>query len=278
MKNIYKYHYISFILILFSFLISCTDTVDVDVPNAGARLVVDASIIWEKGTSGQTQTIKLSESTGFFDSNTSIPITGALVTVTNEDDGMQFVFEDQNNGDYVTNNFIPELNQQYALEIQYNGQTYTSTETMMSVSDINFIEQTIEGDLEEEEIQLKTFFNDPANIDNYYLGEFIPSNLPLLTLASLSDEFTDGNENFIEYDNEDLVAGVTVDINLYGISERYYNYITILIQQADDAGPGIFATTPVQLRGNCVNSNNPNEEVLGYFRLGEVAKTSYTIN
>ena len=69
MKNIYKYHHVSFILILISFLISCTDTVDVDVPNAGSRLVIEASLNWEKGTSGQTQTIKLSESTGFFDSN-----------------------------------------------------------------------------------------------------------------------------------------------------------------------------------------------------------------
>jgi len=273
MKKKHIYRSISFVLI--SFLISCTDTVDVDVPNAGSRLVIEASLNWEKGTSGQSQTIKLSESTGFFDSNTNVPVTGATVIVTKEDDGMQFIFQDLNNGDYLTTNFVPELNQEYSLEIQYNGQTYTATETLMSVPNINFVEQTIEGDMEEEEIQLKVFFDDPANIDNFYLGEFIPSNLPLLTLTELSDEFTDGNENFIEYDNEDLVAGVTVDINVYGISERYYNYISILIEQSED--PGIFATIPVQLRGNCINVNNPNEEVLGYFRLGEVARTSYVI-
>ncbi|MEM6687021.1 MAG: DUF4249 domain-containing protein [Bacteroidota bacterium] len=267
--------HIYFILIAISFLISCTDTVDVDVPNAGSRLVIEASINWEKGTSGQTQTIKLSESTGFFDSNTNVPVTGASVIVTKEDDGMQFIFQDLNNGDYLTTNFVPQLNQEYALEVQYNGQTYTATETLIGVSDINFVEQTIEGDLEEEEIQLKVFFDDPANVNNFYLGEFIPSNLPLLTLTELDDEFTDGNENFIEYDNEDLEAGVTVDINLYGISERFYNYIGILIEQAND--PGIFATTPVQLRGNCINPNNPDEEVLGYFRLGEVARTSFVI-
>jgi hypothetical protein len=249
--------------------------VDVDVPNAGSRLVIEASLNWEKGTSGQTQTIKLSESTGFFDSNTNVPVTGATVIVTKENDGMEFTFNDLNNGDYLTTNFVPELNQTYSLEIQYNGQTYTATETLIPVSEINFVEQTIEGDLEEEEIQLKVFFDDPVNVNNFYLGEFIPSNLPLLTLSSLDDEFTNGNENFIEYDNEDLAAGVTVDINLYGISQQYYNYISILIEQAED--PGIFATTPVRLRGNCKNSNNPDEEVLGYFRLGEVDRTSFMI-
>ena len=97
-----------------------------------------------------------------------------------------------------------------------------------------------------------------------------------MTLTSLSDEFTDGNENFIEFDNEELVAGATVGVNIYGISEAYYNFITILIEQSGETD-GPFQTTPVQLKGNCINPNNPDEEVLGYFRLGEVVRTTYTI-
>ncbi|WP_353780242.1 DUF4249 family protein [Winogradskyella sp. 3972H.M.0a.05] len=276
MRTTYK-HLVS-VLIMIGLFNSCTDTVDVDVPNGGSRLVVEASINWEKGTSGQTQTIKLSESTAFFDANPDVPITGASVVVTRDDDGLQFIFEDQNNGDYVTTNFEPEIDQSYTLEIEYNGQTYTATETLMSVTEINDIEQTLEGDGDEEEIQLKVFFDDPANIDNYYLGEFNSSVNTLLTLSALSDQFTDGNENFIEFDNEDLVAEATVDISIYGISESYYNFISILIDQSESDGGGPFQTTPVQLKGNCINLNNPDEEVLGYFRLSEVVRTNYTIN
>ncbi|MEM9681004.1 MAG: DUF4249 domain-containing protein [Bacteroidota bacterium] len=270
------HQHIALVLILIGFLSSCTDTVDVDVPNGGARLVVEASINWEKGTSGQTQTIKLSESTAFFDSNPDIPVTGASVVVTKEDDGMQFIFVDQNNGNYITTNFIPEIDQSYTLDILYDGQTYTATETLMSVTEINDIEQTLEGAGDEEEIQIKVFFDDPANIDNYYLGEFNSSVNPLLTLTALSDQFTDGNENFIEFDNEELVTGATVDISIYGISEAYFNYIDILIEQSGETD-GPFQTTPVQLKGNCINLNDPDEEVLGYFRLGEVVRTSYII-
>ncbi|MEO1029900.1 MAG: DUF4249 domain-containing protein [Bacteroidota bacterium] len=270
------YKHIALVFILIGFLNSCTDTVDVDVPNGGARLVVEASINWEKGTSGQTQTIKLSASTAFFDNNPDVPVLGALVIVTKNDDGIQFIFEDQSNGDYITNSFEPEVDQSYTLEILYNGQIYTATETLMSVTDINDIEQTIEGDGDEEEIQIKVFFDDPAGIENYYLGEFNSSVNPLLTLTALSDQFTDGNENFIEFDNEELAPEATVDINIYGISEAYYNYIDILIEQSGESD-GPFQTTPVQLRGNCFNQNNPDEEVLGYFRLGEVVRTTYTI-
>lgn len=264
------------IILLISIFLSCTDVVDVSVPDGGPRLVVEASINWEKGTTGETQVIKLSESTAFFDNNSNVPVLGATVIVTKEDDGAQFVFNDQGNGEYITTNFVPEINQSYRLNIVYNGQSYVAIETLTSVTEINSIEQTVEGGGDEEEIQIKVFFNDPLGVDNYYFGEFYSSVNTLVTLETLSDEFTDGNENFIAYDNEELVPGAVIDISIYGISESFHNYIDILIDQSGDQD-GPFQSTPVQLTGNCININDPNEEVLGYFRLSEVVRTSYTI-
>ena len=274
MIRIYKL--LAFALVILGSTNSCTDVVDVDVPNAGPRLVIEASINWEKGTAGEIQTIHLSQSTSFFDNTADVPVSGAFVSVIKNDDGAQFNFEDQNDGTYIATDFVPQIGQTYTLDIVYNGRTYTATETMKSVSEIDRIEQTLEGSGDEEEIQIKVFFNDPIDIENYYLGEFNSSVNPLVTLTSLSDEFTDGNENFIEFDNEELVEAATVDVSLYGISEGYYNFISILIQQSGEVD-GPFQTIPVQLKGNCINPDDPDEEVLGYFRLSEVVKTSYTI-
>lgn len=278
MKNINGYNKLGVLLIIIGLLNSCTDVIDVNVPNGGARLVVDASIKWQKGTLGETQTIKLRESTAFFDKNPDVPVSGASVTVTKENDGSIFVFADQNNGSYTATDFVPELNASYTLEIHYNGNTYTATETLIAGPVINRVEQITEEGFGETEIELQVFFDDPGDIKNYYLGEFIPTNLPLPSLAVIDDEFTDGNENFIESDNENYAAGRTVSINVYGISQRYYDYINILVQQygSDENGP--FPITPVQLKGNCMNVNDSNEEVLGYFRLGEFDTISYTIN
>lgn len=266
------------ILLIIALLNSCTDVINVNVPNGGARLVVDASINWRKGTLGETQTIRLRESTAFFDNNQDVPVTGASVTVTKENDGSIFVFADQNDGSYTATDFVPESNASYTLKILYNGNAYTATETLIAAPVINRIEQTIEGSDGDTEIQLQVFFGDPGDVENYYLGEFTPSNLPLPSLAVIDDEFTDGNENYMENDNENYVAGVTVGINVYGISQRYYDYLNILIQQSGSDENGPFPTTPVQLKGNCTNVNDSNEEVLGYFRLGEFDTTSYTIN
>ena len=46
---------------------SCTDVIDVDVPTAPPRLVIEASIDWQKGTSGNFQRVRLSTSTPFFE-------------------------------------------------------------------------------------------------------------------------------------------------------------------------------------------------------------------
>ncbi|MEL7589271.1 MAG: DUF4249 domain-containing protein [Prolixibacteraceae bacterium] len=276
MKNISNKLGVLFIII--GLLNSCTDVIDVDVPNGGARLVVDASINWQKGTSGETQTIHLRESTAFFANNPDVPVMGASVTVTKENDGSIFVFADQNNGSYTATDFVPELNASYTLEILYNGNSYTATETLIAGPVINRVEQITEEGLGETEIELQVFFDDPGEVKNYYLGEFTPTNLPLPSLAVISDKFTDGNENFIENDNDLYVAGVTVGINVYGISRRYYDYLSILIHQAGSDEEGPFPTTPVQLKGNVTNVNDSNEEVLGYFRLGEFDTTSYTIN
>lgn len=277
MKNINFYNRLGVLLTLIGLLNSCTDVIDVNVPDAGERLVVDASIKWLKGTSGETQTIHLRESTSYFDNDPDVPVTGASVTVTKENDGSIVVFADQNNGSYTATDFVPEINASYTLEILYNGNSYTATETLIAAPDINRVEQGIEGSGDDTEIQLQVFFDDPGAVENYYLGEFSPSNLPIPSLRVIGDEFTDGNENFIEIDNENYVAGATVNINVYGISQRCYDYLNIFIQQSGSDEGGPFPTTPVQLKGNCTNVNDPNEEVLGFFRLGEFDTTSYTI-
>ena len=248
MRNMNIYTKLGIHLILIGLLNSCTDVIDVKVPNGGARLVVDASIKWQKGTTGKAQTIKLRKSTAFFDKNPDLPVTGASVTVTKENDGSIFVFADQNNGSYTATDFIPELNASYTLKILYSGNSYTATETLIAAPVISRVEQAIEGSDGDTEIVLQVFFDDPGAVKNYYLGEFTPSNLPLPSLSVISDKFSDGNENYIENDNENNVAGVTVGINVYGISKRYYDYLNILIQSGNDEG-GPFPTTLVQLTG-----------------------------
>ena len=60
---------IYYLLLVFMslFITACEDVVDLDIPTSPPRLVVDASILWIKGYTGQHQTTRLTTTTGFYD-------------------------------------------------------------------------------------------------------------------------------------------------------------------------------------------------------------------
>ncbi len=275
--------YLATIIALFAIVFtSCEDVIDVDVQTAPARLTIEASLDWEKRTTGNNQTIKLSTSTPFFDTNSNTGVTGASVKVTNDTNGTEFIFVDQNNGEYTTSDFVPILNQSYTLEVVYNGENYTATETLMPVADIKEVNQSTEKGFDDEALEVNIFFDDPEDEDNFYLFRFKEEGDLLAEFEDFDDEFSNGREIPWHYEKEgdedtnsgEFTSGDVVNIDLYGISEGYYNYIRILIEQSE--GLGLFSATPVALKGNCINIDNEENYANGYFRLTQVERVQYT--
>lgn len=261
---------------MFCFLISCEDVVDVDLNEAEPRLVIEASINWFKNSVGNEQSIKLSLSAPFFDDSVP-PANGATIEILDTNGNIFNFIEDGNTGIYLNTVFIPIIDEAYTLNINYSGENYTAVETLKSVTPIDFIEQNNEGGFTGEDIELKAYYTDPVNIENYYFFEFI-SDIPVVpTLEVYDDEFTDGNQIFGFYTEEDLESGDEVIIRNYGVSERFYEFMFILLQQGSDDGGGPFETQPATVRGNCINETNPDNYPFGYFRLSEVDEVIYTV-
>ena len=261
---------------MFTLFLGCEDVIDVDLNEAQPRLVIEASINWFKNTPGNEQSVKLSLSSPFFDDNVA-PANDATVVITDENNNTFTFTENNETGVYTNNSFIPVIDRTYTLTINYNNEIYTATETLKSVVSIDYIEQNNDGGFTGEDIELKAYYTDPANQENYYFFEFI-SDIPVVpTLEVYDDEFTDGNQIFGYYTEEDLEAGDVVTIRNYGISERFYEFMFILLQQSSDEGGGPFETQPATVRGNCINETNPDNFPFGYFRLSEVDELIYTV-
>ena len=250
---------------------------------APTRLVIEASLDWEKGTSGNEQTIKLSTSTAFFDTTSNTAATGASVKVTNDTSGAEFLFANQNNGEYTTTEFIPVLNQSYTLEVIHNGETYSAQETLYAVPEITEIFQDFEDGFDEEVLEVHVIFTDPPEEGNNVYFKFQRQGDLLPTLEVGNDEFINGNEVdwWIELEEDDTTdkieafkPGDVVDIEMYAISTPYKDYLEILIDQI--GGVGIFEATPVSVRGNCINQTNPENYAHGYFRLTDFNKVRFT--
>jgi hypothetical protein len=264
-----------FLLVLLISLTSCDDVIDVEVPTSKSRLVIEASLDWQKGTTGNNQIIKLNTSTPYFDTIKSNPAVGALVKVTNNNSEAEYVFVDQNNGTYTINNFVPVINDSYTLEVVYNNETFRAIETLKSVSPIKRVEQSLEGGFDEEILDVSMFWDDPADEQNFYLIKFIDKFEILPIFEDFTDEFVNGNELDTFFEDE-YTEGDIVEFTLYGISERYNNYMVLLIEQYDSAGDP-FSPVPSKLKGNCINLDSPEDYAFGYFRLTEFDMVIYTV-
>ncbi|CDF81241.1 conserved hypothetical protein (DUF4249) [Formosa agariphila KMM 3901] len=269
------------LLALTCIITSCTDVIDVEVPTAEPRLVIEASLDWEKGTSGLNQTIKLSSTTPYFETDLPNAVTGAQVSVTRESDNVVFVFEDQQNGTYTTNDFGAILNDVYTLNVIYEGETFTATETLRPTTSITKVTQTRDGGFDPDALEVNVYFDDPEDETNYYvlkyqeIGDYFPD------LVTVSDEFLNGNEIHLIYekrgddDEDEFQAGDVVNINIYNVTKEYYNYIGILNNQSGSSG-NPFTPAPVELLGNCINITNKENYPYGYFRVTQTDKKTYT--
>lgn len=255
---------------------SCEEVVNVELNTSAPKLVVEASINWYKGTPGNEQKIKLTTTTDYY-SNSIPKVLGATVTVKNSD-GVIFNFiETPDSGLYVCTNFTPVLNETYTLEIVTNGITYKATETLKKVAPITQIKQNTLSGFSGDIIEVKSFFNDPADEENYYLYQFNYKSTDKPEFFADSDEFYNGNEFYSIGFNDEIKTGDAIKITHFGISKAYFNYMNILLSIAGNTNGGPFQSPPISAKGNIINTTNQDNYALGYFSLSEADAKDYTV-
>jgi hypothetical protein len=270
-----KAYLLLFIAIPF-FFISCEEVIDVDLTTADPKLVVEAAINWEKGTTGNDQVITLTTTTGYY--SDEIPtVSGATITVTNSSNTVFTFAETPDTGKYYCTNFEPVLNETYTLTISINGETYTATETLYPVAEITTIEQDDEGGFDGKTIEIKSYFNDPEDEDNYYMYKYTYTSSLLSDYYVDSDQFFQGNEFYSISQSDELEKDDTIQITHYGISKTYYNYMDILISISGSSSGSPFQTASATVRGNIINQTDFDNYALGYFSLSETDTEDYTV-
>lgn len=272
MKKIYK-----ILLILFIGLFcNCEEVIDVNLKTKEPKLVIEANINWQKGTIGNIQKIKLSTTTGYF-SDSFPTVSGALILIKNSLNQTFNFTETPNTGEYICTNFEPKINETYTLSIVLNNDTYTAIETLKSVAPIDELVQNNEGGFTGKDIEIKTYYTDPINENNFYLYQFNYSNQITPNFYADEDTYFQGNRFFSISQNDNLKKGDQITITHYGISQAYYNYMNILLSVAGSTNGGPFQSPPATVRGNIINTTNKANFPLGYFSLSEIDAKTYTV-
>lgn len=271
-------------------LTSCEEEVFIDeiATVADTRLVIEANIDIDKSSTKNTstQTIKLSNTTSFYNKN-FLGVKGATITVLDDSGNSVGTFLDINtdvdeieDGIYTATDFkTPNIGDTYNLRITVNGQTYTASDTYTSIVDINEIkEEPLDGF--EDTLQIIVNIDNEIDVDNYYLFEIDTPDyvIPEFEVADdgfFSEEPGKNNYDFTYFD-EELEKGDIVDIKVYGISKSYNNYLVQLLATAQ-GNDGPFSTAPATVRGNILNNTNQDNYALGFFSLNQFVNAKYII-
>jgi hypothetical protein len=274
MKKSILYIILVFTSVVFS---SCEKVIDVDLNNAEPKLVIDAVIKWQKGTTGEEQVIKLSLTNDFF-TNEILPANGASVTITNSIDEAFVFFEDGNTGNYICSNFNPVIGETYTLVVIYDGEIYTASNPLLATPPIiNVQQETVPSFGGDDQIQIKFFYQDNGAEDNYYLLGVKNPNKQIPETGVVSDEFFQGNIMFGLYRSSETEPGITLKLSVQGITFGFHNYMNILTTIGGSGSGNPFTTPPATLRGNIVNQTNSNNFPLGYFHLSEIDEVDYLV-
>lgn len=253
--------------------VGCEKEVTVDLETSKPRLVINAPLVWAKGTSGNDQYVTLSLTASYYEP--TVPkVTDAEVIVTDELGNTYAFVQEATPGQYECHTFLPVLNRKYFLKVTYRGEVYEGEETLYSVIDFDSTSQTNDGGINSDEVQVKAFFSDQNAIANYYLSKKTSAIRAIPEYSSFNDQFFDGNQVFDLFSDKDLMTGNAVTFTLYGVSKRHHEYLVKLLNAT---GGNPFQPIPGVVKGNMLNTTNAANYPLGYFSLSQTATITHIV-
>ena len=260
-----------FFYIIIFLCYSCEKVIDINTDYSDERLVIDATVFKKLNEKFATAIVRVSTTDPFFSKNNT-EINNAEVIIKTQKGNVNLNYDTEKK--YYSNTIdFSDFKEDYEISIDYNGQSYFSSEKLIKIPPIESVTFGNRKSLNSDEIELLVTFTDPKGVGDYYLWKFGPFGIDNKYDYLVSrDLYIDGNQLtfsfFIDktkYFNYDEY----VNIEISGLTDEGYNYLNILTAQAGAQNGRPFSTASSVIKGNIINQTNPNKYPLGYFRVSE---------
>lgn len=245
--------------------ISCTKEIDLDLDSVSPQVVIEGNITDEPGP----YTVKLSKTVPFRDANSYPPISGALVTIS-DNTGAIDILSEVRDGEYETNSITGTPGRTYTLKVTAEGKHYEAVSIMpykINMYSVQFNPYREPGD-GEETLAVVPLYLDPIEFGNNYRFFFSSNGEADKSYQVSNDNIGNGSVNQQPFFSDDVKfrKGDIVDVTMLCIDVNTYNYYYTL-SQIGGGGP----------IGGAIPSNPPSnitgDKALGIFS----AYTSQTI-
>lgn len=295
------------VLIIFSFS-ACIDELNIETTEAQRLLVVEGFIDTEFGP--HRIKLSRSAKYGSILDDQIQKVTNATVWVRDEEGDQVFLSEFSPGLYFTPSDFRAQVGKKYTLNITLSsGERYISTTE--EVPEVPKIDEAVVVTDSPFKPGAEAFarWQDPADIANFYLleadGIYVLNSRPELYVGRgpfgnpvpmpkdccercYVSEFGIDPEIYLFKDNnsdgdiQTKLAGYIPDngrrfmerymiaIKLSSLTKEAFQFLELVKEQLSISGD-IFDPPPATIRGNMINLNNPDEDVIGYFRASDVA-------
>lgn len=237
-------------------LSSCEKVIQLDLNSKDAQIVIEGEVTNDSTT---PQTVKITKTVNFDQSNQFPAVTGANVVIS-DNAGNNVTLAETSPGVYQSYALMGVAGRTYFLNITSNGKTYNSMCTMPYKVNLDTI-QTIPNLLPGGDANSKSIvpiFKDPEGNGNYYRFKLKVNDKVSTGIQLIDDQIQDGGLNNVPIidPNLSMKVGDSLTLKMMCISKEVRLYFYSLSQNG--SGPNASATpaNPV---------TNINGASLGYF-------------
>jgi hypothetical protein len=286
---------VAFSVLLFS---SCEKVIDVKLDEGTSQLAVDAFI----NDKPETQKIRLTKTSAYFDNSPSPAAIGATVKIT-DNQGHVYNFTDASNtGDYtwtpnIGDTLLHYFNS-YTLSVMYAGEEFRASSTAFPAPPVDSVRYKTKqdsgpgGSSTGAQGYFASFYAyDIPGMTNFYWvkayknGVFYsnPINMNLSQDGAFAGGGSDGFlfilpiREAITPGDKPLTIGDSVSVDVYAITPETFFYLSEVQQQTTNGG--LFATPPANVSTNIKNSNAASTtKAVGWFNVGFVSSNGVKVH
>lgn len=202
-------------------LLSCQKVIDIDLNSTDPKIVIQGLITDQD----VADTIKITRTVDFKETNTFPPVSGATVLINDDAENSEILTEVAP-GIYVTSKIKGVPGRTYTISVKVNEQEYKAISKMPLPVDIAEL-KVRPSDFGRDKV-VDVSLIDPANLENYYRFIQIINGSQQKEIDIFDDELNDGREInytlFTDDENVDLHKDDTVVVLLRSIDKPTFEY------------------------------------------------------
>lgn len=265
---------------------SCEDVIQVKLDEGDPIITIDAFV----NDMRSQQKVRLTYTDGYFSQKPNEPITGANVHVKDLTSGLDYIFTDNNDGNYIYNlnvtDTLGRVGHMYELTVTHQGNVYTSSTKMNRTTKVDsllvefkeggglgnakpgykfsFLGFDIPGDTLDyywiKSYRNGVFFNKGVDINIAVNAAYGAGADGFPFIPPIAQAITPFGEVFNKYD--------VCRVEIHSVDLATYNFLLQVYTQTTNSG--LFATSPENVKTNIKSVTNSKTKVVGWFAMSAV--------